>query len=200
MRKQAVLLFAILLAFWTVLVGAVNWSLTLVGTMVALLTVWFWQDLGPRLPRLLPFRGLLRLGYALVLMVGWVIQANFTVAKTLLFSRPAAKPIFLLMEPNLRTNWGRVLFATCITITPGTVTVDVDPESGRFIVHALNHETGIDLLYWRLVDEIIYMENALAARKALDAGEEEKHGMATGGSDRLGVSSPVAGHHRSHGS
>ena len=41
MRKQAILLFAILLAFWTVLVGAVNWSLTLVGTMVALLTVWF---------------------------------------------------------------------------------------------------------------------------------------------------------------
>ena len=110
-------------------------------------------------------------------MVGWVIQANFTVAKTSLFSRPAAKPIFLLMEPNLRTNWGRVLFATCITITPGTVTVDVDPaESGRFIVHALNHETGIDLLYWRLVDDIIYMENALAARKALDAGRRRNMG------------------------
>ena len=198
MRKQSVLLFAILLGFWTVLVGAVNWPLTLVGAFVALLTVWFWQDLGPRLPRLLPFRGLLRLGYALVLMVGWVIQANFTVAKTLLFSRPPAKPIFLLMEPNLRTNWGRVLFATCITITPGSVTVDVDPESGRFIVHALNHETGIDLLYWRLIDEIIYLENALAERSRLEAGEGEKHGMATGGSDRLGASGSVAGHHRPH--
>ena len=41
MRKQSVLLFAILLGFWTVLVGAVNWPLTLVGAFVALLTVWF---------------------------------------------------------------------------------------------------------------------------------------------------------------
>lgn len=162
MRKHSVLLFALLLAFWTVLVGAVDWQLTMVGAFVALLSVWFWQDLGPRLLRLPSARGLLRLGYALVLMVGWVIQANITVAKALLFSRPPAKPIFLLMEPNLRTNWGRVLFATCITITPGSVTVDVDPETGRFIVHALNHEIGIDLLYWRLIDEIVFLENALA--------------------------------------
>jgi multisubunit Na+/H+ antiporter MnhE subunit len=199
-RKRSVLLFVLLLAFWTVLVGAVNWQLTLVGAFVALLTVWFWQDLGPRMPRLPSAWGLLRLGYALVLMVGWVIQANFTVAKTLLFSRPSAKPIFLLMEPNLRTNWGRVLFATCITITPGSVTVDVDPETGRFIVHALNHETGIDLLYWRLIDEIIYLENALADWTTLEAGEGDRHGMATGGPDRLGTSGSVAGHHRPYGS
>lgn len=161
-RKQSVLLFVLLLAFWVVLTGAADWSHILAGGLVALFSVWFWQDLGPRLPRIPSLQGLLRLGYALVLMVGWVIQANFTVAKTLLFSRPPAKPIFLLMEPNLRTNWGRVLFATCITITPGSVTVDVDPESGRFIVHVLNHETGIDLLYWRLIDEIIYLENSFA--------------------------------------
>ncbi|NLW59498.1 MAG: Na+/H+ antiporter subunit E [Firmicutes bacterium] len=198
MRKHSGLLFMILLAFWTVLTGAVNWELTLVGAVTALLTVWFWQDLGPRLPRLPSARGLLRLGYALVLMVGWVIQANITVAKVLLFSRPAAKPIFLLMEPNLRTNWGRVLFATCITITPGSVTVDVDPETGRFIVHALNHEIGIDLLYWRLIDEIIALENTLADRTTLEARKGEKHGMVTGGTDCLGASGSVAGHHRPH--
>jgi hypothetical protein len=39
--------------------------------------------------------------------------------------------------------------------------VDIDPETGHFIVHALTEQTGKDLLYWRLIDRI----------KKLEAGE-----------------------------
>lgn len=161
MHKRSLLLFILLLAFWLMLSAAADGQHLLVGALVALISVWFWQDLGPRMPGVPSAWELLRLIYCLILMVGWIIQANVSVAKTLLFSLPPAKPIFLLMEPNLRTNWGRVLFATCITIAPGSLTVDVDPETGRFIVHALTQETGIDLLYWRLIDEIIKLETKM---------------------------------------
>jgi multisubunit Na+/H+ antiporter MnhE subunit len=160
-HKRSLLLFILLLAFWLMLSAAADGQHLLVGALVALISVWFWQDLGPRMPGVPSAWELLRLIYCLILMVGWIIQANVSVAKTLLFSLPPAKPIFLLMEPNLRTNWGRVLFATCITIAPGSLTVDVDPETGRFIVHALTQETGIDLLYWRLIDEIIKLETKM---------------------------------------
>ncbi|HAW70480.1 MAG TPA: hypothetical protein DCX37_04745 [Firmicutes bacterium] len=161
MRQRSLALFVLLLLFWMVI--SAEWDLQhiVAGILVALVSIWFWHDLGSRQPHVLPARKMLRLGYSLVLLVGWVIQANIAVAKTLLFSRPPAKPMLLMMQPNLNSNWGRVLFATCITITPGTVTIDVDPETGRFIVHALTQETGIDLLYWRLIDEIVQLETKM---------------------------------------
>ena len=55
---------------------------------------------------------------------------------------PLVDPVFMVLDPGLNTNWGRVLLATCITITPGTITVDIDPETGHFIVHALTEQTG----------------------------------------------------------
>lgn len=161
MRKRSLALFVLLLIFWLVISAGWDLQHILVGLLVALVSVWFWQDLGSRQPNVPSAGKMLRLGYCLVLLVGWVIQANIAVAKTLLFSRPPAKPMLLMMQPNLHSNWGRVLFATCITITPGTVTVDVDPVTGRFIVHALTQETGIDLLYWRLIDEIVKLETKM---------------------------------------
>jgi NAD(P) transhydrogenase subunit alpha len=137
MRKRSLILFVLLLVFWLVISAEMDLQHILVGMFLALITVWFWQDLGPRLPSMPSAEELLRLGHCLVLLVGYIIQSNITVAKTLLFSGKPVSPVFVEMETPIRSNRGRVLLATCITITPGTVTIDVDPETGRFIVHAL---------------------------------------------------------------
>jgi len=158
-RKRLIVLFIILFAFWLVISSAADLQHVLVGALIAFLTVWFWHDLGPRLPEVPSVRRLLRLGWCLVLMVGYVIQANISVAKAMLFSRHSVDPVFMVLDPGLSTHWGRVLLATCITITPGTITVDIDPETGHFIVHALTEQTGKDLLYWRLIDKIRKLED-----------------------------------------
>lgn len=161
MRGRLFVLFIILFAFWLVISSAADLQHILAGVLIAFLTAWFWHDLGPRLPEVPSVRRVLRLAGCLFLMIGYVIQANLSVARTLLFSRHSVDPVFMVLDPGLNTNWGRVLLATCITITPGTITVDIDPETGRFIVHALTEQTGKDLLYWRLIDRI----------KKLEAGE-----------------------------
>lgn len=189
MRIRSLVLFALLLAFWLIISAEADLQHILVGTLVAFISVWFWQDLGSRLPSMASVPNLIRLGHCLVLLIGYIFQANIAVAKTLLFSKPPAKPIFMVLEPNLTSNWGRVLLANCITITPGTVTVDVDPETGRFIVHALNEKTGLDLLYWRLIDKIKKLEIKL------ERGEE--HAVVTGGTDDPGSNRVAAGHYRS---
>lgn len=158
MRKRSLLLFGMLLIFWMVISGKVDFQHIFTGAILSLLIVLLWQDLGSRLPNTPNMKELLRLGYFLALLVGYIIQANIAVAKSILFSAPPAKPVFMVMEPSIESNWGRVLLATCITITPGTVTVDVDPETGRFIVHALTEKIGIDLLYWRIINEIKKIE------------------------------------------
>lgn len=158
MRKRSLVLFALLLGFWLIISAKVDLQHIFIGAFISFLIVLFWQNLGSKLPTKPNIRALLRLGYFLALLIGYIIQANFSVAKTLLFSDPPAKPVFMLMEPSIESNWGRVLLATCITITPGTVTIDVDPETGVFIVHALTEQTGIDLLYWRIISEIKKLE------------------------------------------
>ncbi len=167
MNKRSLMVsFILLLVFWIVISAEVNQQHILVGAFLALVTVWFWQDLGPRLPSMPSSGELLCLGRCLLLLVMYVFQSNITVAKTLLFSSPPVRPVFVVMEPPIKSNWGRVLLATCITITPGTVTVDVDPETGRFIVHALTEETAISLFYWRIIDEIKNLETWRQRRAA----------------------------------
>ncbi len=158
MGKRSIALSLILLVFWLIICGSVSWQHIIAGTVLSLITVWFWHDLGPTLPRLLSFGELLQLGRCLALLVYYVFQSSISVAKTLLFNVPRVSPVFVVMQPSLETHWGRVLLSTCITITPGTVTIDVDPATGRFIVHALTDETAIGLFYWKMIDEIKKLE------------------------------------------
>ena len=52
-----------------------------------------------------------------------------------------------------------------ITLPPGTITVDTDPETGRFVVHALTEEAANDLISWPVIDEIIKLENLMQEGK-----------------------------------
>ncbi|HHY10233.1 MAG TPA: Na+/H+ antiporter subunit E, partial [Firmicutes bacterium] len=158
MRKRSFVLFVLLLIFWVVISSGFNRQHLLTGAFLAMITVWFWHDLGPRLPNVLSARELLGMARCLILLAAYVIQSSIAVAKTLLFAKPPVSPVFVVMTPDLKTMWGRVFLATGITLTPGTVTVDVDPQTGQFIVHALTEESAISLFYWRLIDEIKQLE------------------------------------------
>ena len=74
-----------------------------------------------------------------------IIASNLEVAACVwggLFSRKAAiSPCSERIPTNLRTDLGRVLYANSITLTPGTVAVDIDSHS--VLVHALTR-SGLD--------------------------------------------------------
>ena len=105
MRKRLIVLFIILFAFWLVISSAADLQHVLVGALIAFLTAWFWHDLGPRLPEMPSVRRALRLGWCLVLMVGYVIQANISVARAMLFSRHSVDPLFMVLDPGISTHW-----------------------------------------------------------------------------------------------
>jgi multicomponent Na+:H+ antiporter subunit E len=62
-------------------------------------------------------------------------QANWDVAKRVITGD--INPGIVKFNPHLKTNHGRMMLANSITLTPGTLTVDVDDE-GVFYIHALN--------------------------------------------------------------
>ena len=176
-RKRSLILYILLLVFWIAISAEVDFQHIFIGAIISFATVWFWQDLGPRQPSVPTARVFLLLVRCILMMVWYIIQSNIAVAKTLLFNKPPAKPMFVIMETSIKSNWGRVLLGTCITIAPGSVTIDIDPETGRFIVHALTEETAVDLLYWRIIGEIERLEKRMKRGEAHVVDTGRTHGI-----------------------
>ena len=72
-----------------------------------------------------------------------IVKANLDVARRILQRRPAIRPHTLRVRADQQSDVGRVLFANSITLTPGTVSIEV--HRGEILVHALSKE-GADSL------------------------------------------------------
>jgi multicomponent Na+:H+ antiporter subunit E len=62
-------------------------------------------------------------------------QANLDVAKRLITGD--INPGIVKFDPRLKTDMGRMMLANSITLTPGTLTVDIDND-GVFYIHVLS--------------------------------------------------------------
>ncbi len=80
----------------------------------------------------------------LVYIVGEIVKANIDVIKRILtFRRASISPQLLEVPANLKTDLGRVIYANSITLTPGTVSVELTSE--KILVHALTKEAADEL-------------------------------------------------------
>jgi multicomponent Na+:H+ antiporter subunit E len=66
---------------------------------------------------------------------GEIFKANVAVARAVLKIELDLSPTLVRVPVPQRTDFGRTIFANSITLTPGTVTVDIDQDG--FLVHAL---------------------------------------------------------------
>ena len=77
----------------------------------------------------------------------WLIKeimvAAWDVSKRILNPRLPISPTLVEFSPSQTTDTGLVIHANSITLTPGTISVEVEP--GRFLVHALSREGGASL-------------------------------------------------------
>lgn len=72
-----------------------------------------------------------------------IIVAAWDVAKRILHPKLPISPTLVEFVPTQRTEAGLVIHANSITLTPGTISVEVEP--GRFLVHALTREGAAGL-------------------------------------------------------
>ena len=67
-----------------------------------------------------------------------IVMSGITVTRLVLSPRLPISPTLVEFAPSQQTDLGLVLHANSITLTPGTISIEV--ESGRFLVHALTRE------------------------------------------------------------
>jgi multicomponent Na+:H+ antiporter subunit E len=73
-----------------------------------------------------------------------IILATIDVAYRVVGVLPV-DPRIIEFDTTLRSDFALVTFANSITLTPGTITIDVEPERGRYTVHAIAKEPADSL-------------------------------------------------------
>lgn len=81
-------------------------------------------------------------GYWLWLLVE-IVKANIDVGRRIIAPSLPIDPMLFEVDASQKTDLGRVIFANSITLTPGTVSVDM--REGKILVHALTAEGAADL-------------------------------------------------------
>jgi len=85
--------------------------------------------------------GLMRYGPWLVIQI---IRSNLDVAKRIVNPKLPIHPTVIHVDAKDHTEVGRVTYANSITLTPGTISLDVSEDAIE--VHALTEEAAKDLM------------------------------------------------------
>jgi multicomponent Na+:H+ antiporter subunit E len=83
-----------------------------------------------------PKRWLIALAYFLGPFLFAMAKANLDVAYRVITGK--INPGIVKISPNLKTDLGITLLANSITLTPGTLSVDVDEKTNELYVHWIN--------------------------------------------------------------
>ena len=91
-------------------------------------------------------------------LLGEIVKANIDVARRVVDPRLPIDPRLFEVEATQRTDLGRVIFANSITLTPGTISVDVGAD--RILVHALSREGAEALLEGTMDAKVTALEGS----------------------------------------
>ena len=127
-------------ALWLLLSGFFEPLLLSLGLISVLLCVYLAHRMDVVDHETMP----LHISYGIISYLVWltieVAKANWAVTKVILSPKMALDQRFITVPTTQRDDLGRVIYANSITLTPGTITVEIEP--GSFLVHALTEDAA----------------------------------------------------------
>jgi multicomponent Na+:H+ antiporter subunit E len=148
--------FLILMAFWVVFSGKLDAFHLSLGAICCALVSWASADLliknfggQNRLMKTLRF-----LAYA-PWLIYQVILSNFHVV-ALVINPSKIHPQIVRFKSKLKSDFSNVTLANSITLTPGTITMDIE-NGNEFVVHALSKKVADDLLSGEMEKRVAHM-------------------------------------------
>ena len=85
-----------------------------------------------------------------------IVKWNIDVALHVLSPRLRISPTLVRLKASQRTELCQAIYANSITLTPGTVNIDL--KDGSLLVHALSEEAAIDLLQGEMDARVVRVE------------------------------------------
>jgi len=129
------LLNVILALIWRAALGEPGFVNISVGFLVSFFVLWFMQPLIGHSPY---FRRIFQ-GIAFALFFLWeLVKSNMRVARDVVMpGQGYRRPAFVAIPLDLQTDFQITLFANLLTLTPGTLSIDVSDDRRILYIHAM---------------------------------------------------------------
>ena len=87
-----------------------------------------------------------------------IFKSNLEIARIILARRMPVSPRLLRVRASQRTAVGQFIYANSITLTPGTISLDL--RDGQILVHALTKESAAGVEGGEMDRRVSRLENA----------------------------------------
>ena len=161
---RAISLFVVLFVFWLLLSGKYHLGhstdrfLTACGVLSCVFVTVYSSRHGMLDEEGHPVHLALR-GLRYIPWLFWqIVLSNWDVFKRVWSPERPISPCMVWVPYRTKTDLGTVIYANSITLTPGTVTVEVDTKERKMLVHCLTEGAGQDLLKGGMDDQVRRLE------------------------------------------
>jgi len=130
-------LFVSLFAIWLMLNSTLAWQVVVLGLVLAIAGAIAFRDIATAYAgiRFNPKSFIYYFAY-LGLFLKELVKANLNVARLVLKPDPGLQPAIIQVKTDLKTAVGRLALANSITLTPGTLVVEIKDDS--LFIHCID--------------------------------------------------------------
>ena len=140
--RTKLLAFVLLFAFWAGLSARADWLLLAMGLVSAALVLFVSQRMGLIGSGSHTWSLYSRLPIYLLRLLWHIVRSNVDVAMRIAHPRLPIKPRFIRLPIRTKNAISQAIHANSITLTPGTITTEIDDQSIE--VHVLNHSQKLE--------------------------------------------------------
>ncbi len=130
-------MFIVLFALWIAFNGKITFEIIWIGLLICSALYWFmWKFLGYNVRNELKSVAKIPLFIAyFFLLIKEIFVANIAVLK-IIHTKKEIKPVLYTFKSHLKSENSNVMLSHSITLTPGTITVEL--KGNEFVIHCLD--------------------------------------------------------------
>ena len=155
--RHTVILSLLLSAFWLLISGHNNTLMLSLGVISIALVLYIAHRMDVVDHESQPLHITLKLPGFYAWLIKEIILANLLVVKHIWLGNKTISPTLKTIKASQKTDIGKVIYANSITLTPGTVTVNL--QGDQFMVHALLRESIEELEAGEMDRRVTRLEN-----------------------------------------
>lgn len=155
--RHTIILSLSLTVFWLTISGHYNALMLSLGAIAIAIVVYIAHRMDVVDHEAQPLHLTLKIPAYYAWLIKEIILANLLVVKHIWLGNKSISPVFATITASQKTDTGKVIYANSITLTPGTVTVEL--QGDQFMVHALLRESIEDLESGDMDRRVTQLEN-----------------------------------------
>ena len=155
-------MYATLFILWIIFNGRFTPEVAVIGLIIAGAIFFFmcrFMDYSIRKEKLFYMLIPWMIKYFFILLTE-IVKANIATARFVLNPKIEVEPKIVTFKPDIKSGFLKAVLANSITLTPGTITINI--EDGVYMVHCLDPDLATD------IGESVFIREIKKAQEAID--------------------------------